>query len=43
MYENTIESIRKAQEGNKEELSKIIESNSRAYLEYSKKIFWQRI
>lgn len=43
MYENTIESIKKAQEGDKDELSKIIENNSRAYLEYSKKIFRQRI
>ncbi len=35
MYENTLESIRKAQEGDKEELGKIIENNSRSNLEYS--------
>lgn len=38
MYENSIESIKKAQEGDKDELEKLIQENNRTYLEYSKKI-----
>ena len=35
MYENTIESIKKAQEGDKEELEKLIRDNNRTNMEYS--------
>ena len=38
MYENSLESIRKAQDGDKEELGKLIDDNNRTYMEYSKKI-----
>ena len=38
MYENSLESIRKAQNGDKLELEKLINDNNRTYLEYSKKI-----
>ena len=38
MYENTIESIKKAQEGDKEELDRLIRDNNRTNMEYSKKI-----
>jgi hypothetical protein len=38
MYENSVESIIKAQEGNQEEMTKLIENNNRTYMEYSKKI-----
>ena len=38
MYENSLESIKKAQEGDKTELSKLISDNNRTYMEYSKKI-----
>ena len=35
MHENTIESIKKAQEGDKEELEKLIRDNNRINMEYS--------
>ena len=38
MYENCIESIKKAQDGDKQELGKLIDDNNRTNLEYSKKI-----
>lgn len=38
MYENNIKAIKKAQEGDKEELEKIINDNNRTNMEYSKKI-----
>ncbi len=38
MYENSLESIKKAQAGDKEELGKLVDSNSRTYMEHSKKI-----
>ena len=38
MYENTIESIKRAQEGDKEALEKLINDNNRTYLEHSKKV-----
>lgn len=34
MYDNNVESIKKAQEGDKEELGRLIEDNNRAYMEY---------
>lgn len=43
MYENSVETIKKAQEGNELELEKLIKDNNRTYLEYSKKIFWKRL
>lgn len=38
MYENDINAIKKAQEGDKEELEKLIKDNNRINMEYSKKI-----
>ena len=38
MYENDIDTIKKAQEGDKEELEKLIKENNRTNMEYSKKI-----
>ena len=38
MYENNIKAIKKAQEGDKEELEKLININNRTNMEYSKKI-----
>lgn len=38
MYDNSIESIKKAQLGDKQELEKLVKDNNRAYLEYCKKI-----
>ena len=38
MYENDIEAIKKAQEGDKEELEKLIKDNNRINMEYSEKI-----
>ena len=40
MYENDLESIRKAQAGDKIELEKLIRDNNRINLEYCKKIQW---
>ena len=39
MYDNSLESIKKAQEGDKEELWKLMRENNRTNLEYSKKIW----
>lgn len=38
MFENGVESITKAQEGNENEMAKLIEENNRTNMEYSKKI-----
>ena len=38
MYENDINAIKKAQEGDKEELEKLINENNRTNMEYSKEI-----
>lgn len=38
MYENSIESIKKAQQGDNNELEQLILQNNRTYMEYSKKI-----
>ena len=38
MYDNSLDSIKKAQEGDKEELWKLMRENNRTNLEYSKKI-----
>lgn len=35
MYENDIKAIKKAQEGDKEELEKLIRDNNRINMEYS--------
>lgn len=43
MYENTAERILKAQKGDEEEMTKLIEENNRTNLEYSKKIHRKRI
>lgn len=42
MYENNIENIKRAKEGNEEAMTELIESNKRAHLEYCKKIYIQR-
>lgn len=34
MYDNNVESIKKAQEGDKEELGRLIDENNRTYMEY---------
>lgn len=38
MYENSLDLIKKAQEGNKQELEKLIQNNNRTYMEHCKKI-----
>ena len=38
MYENDIKAIKRAQEGDKEELEKLINNNNRTNMEHSKKI-----
>ena len=38
MYENDINAIKKAQEGDKAELEKLINDNNRINMEHSKKI-----
>lgn len=43
MYENDISSIKRAQDGNKFEMERLIRNNNRTYMEYSKKIYKQRI
>lgn len=42
MFENDVKSIMKAQTGDKEEMTKLIEENNRINMEYSKKIYWKR-
>ena len=43
MYENTAERILKAQNGDEQEMTKLIEENNRINLEHSKKIHGKRI
>ena len=43
MYENTAKRILKAQNGDEEEMTKLIEENNRLNLEHSKKIHRKRI
>lgn len=43
MYENTAERILKAQNGDEEEMTKLIEENNRINLEHSKKVHWKRL
>ena len=43
MYDNNIEEIKKAQNGNEEAMTKLVENNKRTDLEYSKKILLGRI
>ena len=43
MYENTAERILKAQNGDEEEMTKLIEENNRFNLEHSKKVYRKRI
>ncbi len=43
MQEREKSLIAKAQQGNKEIMSEILEKNKRTYMEYSKKIFRKRI
>ena len=43
VYENTTERILKAQNGDEEEMTKLIEENNRINLEHSKKIYRQRL
>ena len=43
MYDNNINSIIKAQNGDKDEMERLIQENQRTYLEYCKKIYEQRL
>jgi hypothetical protein len=43
MYENNLETIKKAQAGDKLELEKLIKDNNRINMEYRKKIQWKRV
>lgn len=43
MYENDTNSIKRAQEGDKFELERLIRYNNRTHMEYSKKISRKRI
>ena len=38
MYENSLESIKKAQLGDKAELGKLVDENNRTYMEHCKKV-----
>ena len=40
MYDNNIENIRKAQNGDNDAMTELLENNKRTYLEYSKKVLW---
>lgn len=40
LHDDTIESIKKAQEGNQQEMTKLIEENNRTNMEHSKEILW---
>ena len=40
MYENNIENIRKAQNGDNEAMTELLENNKRTNLEHCKKILW---
>lgn len=43
MYESNIEDIKKAQNGDQNAMTELVENNKRTYLEYSKKILFKRI
>ncbi len=43
MYENDMESIKKAQSGDKYELERLIKQNNRINMECCKKIWWKRL
>lgn len=43
MYENNVKRIVDAQNGNKDEMAKLIEENNRTHLEHSKKIWFKGI
>ena len=43
MFENDNNTIKKAQQGDKFELEKLIKQNQRTNMEHSKKVQWQRI
>lgn len=43
MYESNIEDIKKAQNGDQDAMTELVENNKRTYLEYSKKIYFKRI
>ena len=43
MYENDINSIKKAQLGDKNELENLIKYNNRTYMEYCKKVSRKRV
>ena len=40
MYDNNIENIKKAKDGDQDALTELVESNKRSYLEHSKKILY---
>ena len=43
MQDEIIKSILEAQNGNEQEMTKLIEENNRTYMEHCKKILWQRL
>lgn len=43
MYESNIEDIKKAQNGDQNAMTELVENNKRTYLEYSKKILLEGI
>ena len=40
MYDKNIANIRKAQNGNDEAMTELLDDNKRTYLEYRKKVLW---
>ncbi len=43
MYDNNIENIEKAKNGNEKAMTELVENNKRAYLEYCEEILLKRI
>lgn len=43
MYDNNIENIEKAKNGDEKAMTELVENNKRTYMEYSKKILFKRI
>ncbi len=42
LQNDNLESILKAQKGNQQEMTKLIEENNRTYMEHCKEILWKR-
>ena len=43
MYDNNIENIEKAKNGDEKAMTELVENNKRTYMEYCKKILLKRI